>query len=164
MEFQPTKHSLTILITSWYAKQAVENGWKCWFSPIFHSKIWNHPVETNIYKWMAIRFQDLQILFAFLPDLEDVFFPSFHCFLWAIICGYSRRNRPFLELPQQTSPGPKTVTPTPNFKNLQNKTTTIPSTHLPSTPAKKKICDSFECDQSPFERGYLLCHAHGAAA
>ena len=33
------------------------NGWKWWFPTIFYIKIWNHPTETSIYKWLALGFQ-----------------------------------------------------------------------------------------------------------
>ena len=40
---------------TWNPKQAVLNGWKWWFPTIPYIKIWN-PIETTIYKQMAIRF------------------------------------------------------------------------------------------------------------
>ena len=34
------------------ASQIMGNGWKWWFPTISYIKIWNHPIETTILKWM----------------------------------------------------------------------------------------------------------------
>ena len=33
------------------------NGWMFGETTIFYIKIWNHPIETSVYKWLALGFQ-----------------------------------------------------------------------------------------------------------
>ena len=59
----------------------------------------------------------------------------------------------FWSCPSKHLQGLKPSPPTPNFKNLQNKTTTIPSTHLPSTPAKKRFVTLLSVTNLPLKGG-----------
>ncbi len=42
-----------------------------WFPTISYIKVWNHPIETTIYKWLALGFQ---VYIVFLVFRDDSFF------------------------------------------------------------------------------------------
>ena len=48
-----------------------------WFPTIFYIKIWNHPIETTIYKWLGTwGFQVCQFNHPFMSNLQGKFFSS----------------------------------------------------------------------------------------
>ena len=84
-------------------KKTFVNGWEWWFPTIFYIKIWNHPIETSIYKWLALGFQVHIHLHSLIPSNIKSIDPNgdvYICFYRGRIhqnCSKKQTNSPWID-------------------------------------------------------------------
>ncbi len=123
---------------TWYPKQPVLNGCKWWNNHFLNKDLVHHPIETTVYKQMAIRFQAviksiqavsrLQLYWDWNGEFSWREFPAAKICIPTIYSAYPKKKHHFFQ-PTKNRP----------FQETSSKNLSLSMSNIPPTQEKKGI-------------------------